>query len=368
MKGSLLALFCCLFFTSLFGQGAKYGNDFLNIGSDARGHAMGQSTFTRVGGGSPGFWNPALLPDLQQPATLSFMHAEWMGSIAKYDFLGFSRKINARTGIGLSIIRFGIDNIPNTLFLMNSDGSFNFQNISAFSAVDYAFLFSFGKKMKNDKVSIGFASKVLRRNAGDFGSAWGFGLDASLLYAPFKNWKITLIGKDISTTFNSWNYTFTDDEKEILRLTQNDIPISSFETILPSFVLGNGFSGNLGKSISICLETALWINMDGKRNVMWNTPYFNIDPGAGIELGLKETVYLRGGVGQFQYFLGEDMMDELSFQPNFGIGLSLGRFNLDYAMTDVGDRSEVLYSHMVSLSFSMSSDDLSRSGLLRKKR
>ena len=41
--------------------------------------------------------------------------------------------------------------------------------------------------------------------------------------------------------------------------------------------------------------------------------------------------------------------EQLSFQPNFGVGLRLGRVQLDYALTDIGNVSQVQYSHIFSV-------------------
>ena len=54
---------------------------------------------------------------------------------------------NKRT-IGISALRFAVDDIMNTLFLVEPDGSINYNNIQAFSSADYAFIFSFAQKLK----------------------------------------------------------------------------------------------------------------------------------------------------------------------------------------------------------------------------
>jgi hypothetical protein len=51
------------------------------------------------------------------------MHAEYFAGIAKYDFIGVSKKIDSNSIVGLSILRFGVDNIPNTLDLVDVNGN-----------------------------------------------------------------------------------------------------------------------------------------------------------------------------------------------------------------------------------------------------
>jgi hypothetical protein len=57
------------------------------------------------------------------------------------------------------------------------------------------------------------------------------------------------------------------------------------------------------------------------------------------------------GMGNFQRVKDDfdPNKESLSFQPNFGIGISLGRLQVDYALTDIGNVSQVNYSHIISL-------------------
>jgi hypothetical protein len=43
----------------------------------------------------------------------------------------------------------------------------------------------------------------------------------------------------------------------------------------------------------------------------------------------------------------------MMYQPNIGLGLRLGPVNIDYAFSDIGDRSTALYSHIFSLQFNL---------------
>src|SRR5690606_34450104 len=99
------------------------------------------------------------------------MHAEYFAGIGKYDFgsLAVPLKDGKRT-IGLSVLRFAVDDIPNTIFLVEPDGTINFSNITTFSSADYAFLFSYAQQVafrKTRKLNIGVNAKVIHRQAGD---------------------------------------------------------------------------------------------------------------------------------------------------------------------------------------------------------
>ena len=106
--------------------------------------SMGNAQVASVTDGTGGYWNPAALADIRTSPQLNLMHAEYFAGIGKYDFasLVLPLKDNKRT-LGLTLLRFAVDDIPNTLFLVQPDGSINYGNITTFSSADYAFLFSF---------------------------------------------------------------------------------------------------------------------------------------------------------------------------------------------------------------------------------
>jgi len=90
---------------------------------------------------------------------------------------------------------------------------------------------------------------------------------------------------------------------------------------------------------------------DGKRNTLISGDPISIDPHAGFELDYQKLIFLRGGVGNFQY--EQDILDKevLTFQPNIGVGINLNRFSLDYAFSDIGDQSVAIYSNLFSVKF-----------------
>src|SRR5215212_7887704 len=222
-------------------QFRKYSNEFLNIGAGARGLAMGSAQVASVQDGTSGYWNPAGLVGVKNNPELNLMHAEYFAGIGKYDFasIAFPTTNNKRT-FAITGLRFAVDDIMNTLFLVEPDGSINYNNIQAFSSADYAFIFSLAQKLKeSDKKNIQFGvnAKVIHRSVGKFAKAWGFGLDAGIQIFQGK-WKFGIAGRDITTTFNTWSFTFTEKEKEVLYLTNNEIPVKSSELTAPRLVVG----------------------------------------------------------------------------------------------------------------------------------
>ena len=348
-----LVILSVLFATNSQAQ-VKYSNDFLKIGVGARAHGMGLAQVAAVNDLTGAYWNPAGLSGMAAPFQIGVMHAEWFAGIASYDYLGFAKSLDSEkeSVIGLTVIRLGIDQIPNTLRLYEKDGSINYDNLSEFSAADYAIMGSFARKIKigEKNLRIGGNAKVIRRVIGSFANSWGFGLDLAALY-EVKNWRFSLVGRDITTTFNAWSFNLREDEKEIFELTGNEIPVSSVEITRPTFSFGSAFTKQFGENVSFVTAFDFDLTTDGQRNTLISSKGINIDPRLGFELGYKKFLYIRGGVNNFQRAKDDNTFETtvLTFQPNFGIGLKFGRLKLDYALTDPGNLSQALYSNIFSL-------------------
>lgn len=349
-----LLILAFFYVDAAYGQ-AKYSNEYLAIGVGARAQAMGNAQITEVNDVSAIYWNPAGLVNLDAPFQVMAMHTELFAGIAKYDYIGFAKTLNKekKTTIGLSVVRLGIDNIPNTLNLIGPDGSINYDNITEFSTADYAVFMSYGRQI-NDKLSVGGNVKVIRRVVGSFGSAWGFGVDLGAQY-KVKNWRFGLMARDITSTFNAWSFSATEEEKAVFVATGNDVLESSVEVTRPRFILGAAWTKKFGEKLNLLVEANFDITTDGQRNVLISSSSLNIDPHAGFELGYNDFIFFRGGVMNFQdvkFNAGEDKT-YLNAQPNFGIGLKLGKVTLDYAYTNIGGVSEVNYSNVFSLKLNL---------------
>jgi hypothetical protein len=334
----------------LFAQ--KYSNEFLSLGVGARAHGMSGAQSAHVNDITAAYWNAAGLSEITAPFQIGAMHAEWFGGVAQYDYLAFGKSLDKekKSFLAFTLIRLGIDDIPYTINLVNSDGTINYDNLTSFSAADYAFMGSYARKLKNPALSVGGSMKVIRRVIGKFGGAWGFGADLSMQYRK-GNWMFGLQGRDLTTTFNAWSFNLTDKEKQVFTATNNEIPVSNTEITRPAFLLGGAYRVKFNSKTSLLTAIDLEMTTDGQRNVLISSKSFNADPHIGLELDYNKFVQLRAGVSTFQRVKDDFNVNKeiLTFQPNFGIGLKLGRVQLDYAFTDIGNVSQALYSNIFSL-------------------
>ncbi|MBK7938490.1 MAG: PorV/PorQ family protein [Lewinellaceae bacterium] len=348
-----LPLICLLLLTSIQTTlSQKYSNEFLAIGVGARAHGMSGAQTAIVSDITSAYWNPAGLTEINAPFQVSAMHAEWFAGVGQYDYLSFGKSLNKdhKSFLAFSLIRLGIDNIPYTINLVNTDGSINYDNVTEFSAADYALFGSYARKLKNPAFSVGGSVKVVRRVIGSIGSAWGFGADAGVQYRK-GNLMLGVTGRDLTTTFNAWSFNLTDREKAVFDSTQNEIPVSNTEITKPRFVLGGAYKIRVSPKITLLPALDFEWTTDGQRNVLISSKSFNIDPHFGLETDYDGFVQLRLGVANFQRVKDDfdPEKESLTFQPNFGVGIRLGRLQLDYALTDIGNVSQVNYSHIFSL-------------------
>jgi hypothetical protein len=342
-------LFIALLLSSTgMAQTRKYSNEFMNLGVGSRAFGMSGAVIASSNDIYSGYWNPAGLAHMEGKFQAALMHAEYFGSIAKYDYGAAAYKINDSSTLALSIIRFGVDDIPNTTELIDAGGNVNYDRITLFSAVDYAFLVSYAKRSRIRGLSIGANAKVIHRSIGDFAKSWGFGVDFGAQYRRGA-FTFAAMGRDLSTTFNAWSYSLDQSTIDAFTQTGNEIPENALEITLPRFVLGAAHTAKLSSKIGLQSEINLSMNTDGQRNTLISSKAINIDPYAGIELDYRKIVYLRAGAGNIQKVTDFDLSESYSMQPNFGVGIRIKNVCIDYALTDIGNLSDAIYSNVFSL-------------------
>lgn len=326
----------------------KYSNEFMNIGVDAAALGMSNAVTAHTGDVNSGYWNPAGLLKVEDKQ-IALMHASYFANIAQYDYAAFAMPIDDRSAFGVSIIRFGVDDILNTTQLIDSEGNIDYNRISLFSAADYGFTVSYARSLPLDGLNYGVNAKVIRRIIGDFANSWGFGFDIGIQYETQSEWKIGLMLRDITTTYNTW----TIDE-EAYKTIQDAVPGENQELPETTEITAPKAQLGVAKKFIIrydySLQAAMNLNMQFARtNDIISTDIVSIDPAVGFEAGYIDIVFLRAGVGNFQNITQLDNSTKVGFQPNIGLGFKYRGIQVDYALTDIGDQSAALYSNIFSL-------------------
>ena len=112
----------------------NYSNEFLNIGVDASALGMSNAVVASSNDVNSGYWNPAGLVHLED-SEIAIMHSSYFANIANYNYIAFAMPLDDRSAVGLSLIRFGVDDILDTTKLIDQQGVINYDRINLFSAV-----------------------------------------------------------------------------------------------------------------------------------------------------------------------------------------------------------------------------------------
>ncbi|WP_431158293.1 PorV/PorQ family protein [Winogradskyella poriferorum] len=326
----------------------KYSNEFMNIGVDAASLGMSNAVVSHTSDVNSGYWNPAGLVHVEDKQ-VALMHSSYFANIANYNYIAFAMPLDNRSAVGISLIRFGVDDILDTTQLIDDQGNINYDRISTFSTADYGLTFSYARKLPLDGLNFGVNAKIIRRIIGDFASSWGFGLDAGIQFQTDNDWKFGLMARDITTTYNAWSI----DEDKFEQISgavegQNQELPETTEITIPKLQFGISKKWIFNYDYSLLAATNLIVRFEENNDII-SSSFASINPALGFEFGYTDLVFLRGGVGNFQNELQIDNSENLTFQPNFGVGFKYKGIQIDYAFTDIGDQSAALYSNVFSL-------------------
>ncbi len=323
-------------------KATKYAGAFMENGGGARALALGGAFTALADDPSATFWNPAGLATFEDNEIL-LMHSERFGDLVDRDFATYTQPVGwnllggDRSGIGISMIRLGVDDIPYTAHLedqldTNGDGEVDDtellglldlrDEIRFVSDQEFAFFVSYGERL--GKWQLGASLKVVHQSVGDNGS-WGIGADLAALRPNL--WKQLHFGvklQDITTTYLSWD-------------------TGRNELITPAVVLGLAYDFLLPDwNMRLTLTSDLESRFDNRRTAdqYWvGSASANVH--SGLEVGFSEKVFLRGGFDS-----GWD-----SAHLTAGAGFRIRPLTIDYAYAgDTLDIEEV--THRISLTVS----------------
>ncbi len=340
---SHLALLVVVFALIFPGNAAatKYAGAFMENGGGARALGMG-GAFTAVADDpSTTFWNPAGLATLSERELL-LMHSERFGDLIDRDFVAYTQPVNwsifggEQAGIGISVIRLGVDDIPFTDHLWDQldtnprDGVVDDDELRGLltlqdqieykSDQEFALMFSYGEQLGSWQA--GATIKFVRQSVGPY-SSLGFGADIAFLRpAIWKRLDFGIKFQDITTTYLSWS-------------------TGRNELITPAVVPGLAWNQPLTDwNMNFVLAASLETRFDNRRDAdeYWGGSA-SANPHLGLEVGFSGKVFLRGG---YDSGFSEGNLTA-------GVGFRINPLTVDYAYAgDTLDIDEV--THRISLS------------------
>jgi len=336
-------LMCLVVLFPQSAQATKYAGAFMENGGGARALGMG-GAFTAVADDpSATFWNPAGLASMDQNELL-LMHSERFGDLIDRDFASYTQPVGwsifgkGQAGIGISIIRLGVDDIPFTEHLqdqLDTDNDGEVSDTEALGLLDlqdeiryksdqeFALMFSYAEQLGS--WHLGTSLKVVRQSIGQY-SSLGIGADIGLLRPQlWKNLDFGLKLQDITTTYLSWSTGHT-------------------EVITPAVVPGLAWRQPLQSwNMDLLLAGSLETRFDNRRTAdQYHSGSISYNSHVGMELAFARKVFLR--LGFDSGWASENL--------TAGAGFRVAPLTIDYAYAgDSLDIDEVTHRISVSVTF-----------------
>ena len=295
-------------------QIVRYSNDFLMTSDFSALEATGGSKIAVISGSEAVFSNPSNLFFEDYKADFSVMHNNYFSSMANLDLFSAAYQVDTSLCFGLGFLRFGVDDIQNTIYLFDNQGNMDYSRIKYFSVADYAALFSVAKKWRG--FNFGGSMKLIFRHEGNFAKAYGFGFDIAATY-KIKDFALSAVIKDVTTTFNFWSVNENAFDS-IYLFSGNSIPKNKLEQTAPSVTLAAAYSKAVFKfNFSTFFATTFY--------------YYGADLKFGGEVSYSDIVFLRFGISDFQKDNNLSISKKFTVSPSLGMGVKFLRFRLDYA-------------------------------------
>jgi hypothetical protein len=335
---------------SAFSQTAKYSNEFLNVGIGARSIGMGKAGVASTRDVTAAYWNPGGLVRISGSFEGALMHARYFAGMAKFDYISAASKLDNNSALGISLLRFGVDDIPNTTELIDGEGNFDYDRITSFSVSDYGLLTTYSRSLPVEGLDLGGNLKIIRRRVGEFASSWGFGIDIAVRYMH-ENWIFGAVMRDAASTFNVWQFNREKLSIEIGDSLFNLPSHNAMEITLPRLIIGAARDFPINARVSVLIEMNASVSFEGKTAAVFSSGFIATEPVLGLEINYNDLVFFRTGIGNLQRIKEFDDRKRLLADPSAGVGLQIGSFNLDYAMGNISPQTISLYSNIFSIRY-----------------
>jgi len=290
---------------------------FLKIGADARGVAMGEASVAVVNYVSAIYWNPAGLTNSSLNQAM-FSHAEWLVDV-QHEFAAASIHLDESNVIGLSFISLRTDPMKvTTEYQPTGTGAyFNYEDIAAG--------ITFARKM-TEQFSFGITGKYTRETiAGlytdallvDIGTFYYMGLGSSRFSVVVSNF-----GSNVKPKGSA--------------VSGKGITVTSFQDFSPPTMFKLGFALEPWHEESNRITASIQLNHpnDNAENIR-----------LGMEYGYDELFFARVGAKRTigESLLGKATSTAEDFSLGFGVRLPLEitTANVDYSFTNFNDLGAV---------------------------
>lgn len=306
----------------------------MTIGVGGRALGLGGSYVALASDASAGYWNPGALARIDYPEAI-LMHDERFGSLVNYDFASIALPYGEDASLGLSILRLGVDGIPDTRKAWidsNSNGLFDYgdrldyDKITYFNAADWALYFTYAKRASANLL-YGANIKLIRRDLAEQ-SATGIGFDVGVLYSPAPNLYLGANAQDITTTLVAWS-------------------TGRNELISPTLKIGSTYLMDLfGGRFAPTVDVDMRFENRQFASIAHLGPV-SFDPHVGLEFDYKSTAALRVGYSDLK-------------QITLGAGVHFRMLDVDYSFAKFSSDDNLGNTHRISLRFVLENERFKR--------
>jgi hypothetical protein len=261
------------------------------------------------------------------------MHDERFGNLVNYNYAAVGIPYGKDMSFALSVIRLGIDGIPDTRnALVDENGNpindinnpaarIDYSKVTEFSNQDWAFLLTYSKR-HSEKFFYGANVKIIRRDIAEY-DATGIGFDIAALYMPNQRLFLGATIQDVTTTLVAWN-------------------TGRNELISPTLKVGGAYLLNfLGGNVYPAID--LDIRFENRKYAsQFNIGPVSFDPHFGVEYSYKNVVAVRGGYNDVKQF-------------TIGAGIKLPKLNIDYSFARFNYSEEERHddTHRISVTLTL---------------
>lgn len=299
---------------------------FLKITAGARAVGMG-SAYSAVSDDILAiYWNPAGLSRINGNGEVIFNHAEWIAD-TDYDFAAFSLNLGGVGSLGFSLISFRTPEQP-VRTVSNPEGTGQNWNANSISLGA-----TFSKRLTAD-FSIGFTGKFVQEKIFNV-SATGASFDLGVLYdTPLKN--LTL-GASISNFGTKMRLDGRD-------LFFNESPLANDQGAVdevPAKYRTDAFEMPLNLRFGLAYKAVQNEQVEVLLSADGSQPNDNSESlNGGIEIGIKNIVFLRGG---YKNWLRENSEEGFTFGAGLRYDAVGTNFKFDFGWADFGRLQNVKF-------------------------
>lgn len=302
-------------------------NATLDIEPGARSAALGSATMAVDGDYLGLMGNPYQLSSVRYTWG-SFSHTQYYED-TKYDYASVVTPIGDGSGFGISLSRFGADDIP---LIEEGEALPEGSDYRTLSIADWVLGLSFGHRI-TDNISVGVAFNMLYRDMDQ--SGFGFRGDAGLRYRVIDEFYLATFLKGWTSSATKWESgTFEYSSPELYLAASYSHVIPYLYGSVGVYWQGAGLFHNEARDVD-------YESDEDRGNPVWKDPLDWLSGGrAGLEFIFDFGLSVRAGLSSFSSLK----------TVTAGAGLVIAKFlKLDYAFESHPTLSSV---HRVSLSVS----------------